>query len=129
MTDAATGEVKVDPRSEEKLAAAKDEIVKRTCELRPRFIVAFEKIAFAGNRIKLTVPTQALKDELNMARTEILDTIASAAGVEGALELDIEVREVRMHLRPVRLEDRLRHIESRTPMFEDLKKALDLDVE
>lgn len=129
MTDAATGEIKVDPRSEEKLAAAKDEIVKRTCELRPRFIVAFEKIAFEGNRIKLTVPTQALKDELNMARTEILDTIASAAGVEGALELDIEVREVRMHLRPVRLEDRLRHIESRTPMFEDLKKALDLDVE
>lgn len=129
MTDAATGEVKVDPRSEEKLAAAKDEIVKRTCELRPRFIVAFEKIAFEGNKIKLTVPTQALKDELNMARTEILDTIASAAGVEGALELDIEVREVRMHLRPVRLEDRLRHIESRTPMFEDLKKALDLDVE
>lgn len=129
MTDAATGEVKVDPRSEEKLAAAKDEIVKRTCELRPRFIVAFEKIAFEGNRIKLTVPTQALKDELNMARTEILDTIASAAGVEGALELDVEVREVRMHLRPVRLEDRLRHIESRTPMFEDLKKALDLDVE
>lgn len=129
MTDAATGEVRVDPHSEEKLAAAKDEIVKRTCELRPRFIVAFEKIAFEGNRIKLTVPTQALKDELNMARTEILDTIASAAGVEGALELDIEVREVRMHLRPVRLEDRLRHIESRTPMFEDLKKALDLDVE
>lgn len=129
MTDAATGEVKVDPRSEEKLAAAKDEIVKRTCELRPRFIVAFENIAFEGNRIKLTVPTQALKDELNMAHTEILDTIASAAGVEGALELDIEVREVRMHLRPVRLEDRLRHIESRTPMFEDLKKALDLDVE
>ena len=129
MTDAATGEIKVDPRSEEKLAAAKDEIVKRTCELRPRFIVAFEKIAFEGNKIKLTVPTQALKDELNMARTEILDTIASAAGVEGALELDIEVREVRMHLRPVRLEDRLRHIESRTPMFEDLKKALDLDVE
>lgn len=129
MTDAATGEVKVDPRSEEKLAAAKDEIVKRTCELRPRFIVAFEKIAFEGNKIKLTVPTQALKDELNMARTEILDTIALAAGVEGALELDIEVREVRMHLRPVRLEDRLRHIESRTPMFEDLKKALDLDVE
>lgn len=129
MTDAATGEIKVDPRSEEKLAAAKDEIVKRTCELRPRFIVAFEKIAFEGNKIKLTVPTQALKDELNMARTEILDTIASAAGVNGALELDIEVREVRMHLRPVRLEDRLRHIESRTPMFEDLKKALDLDVE
>lgn len=129
MTDAATGEVKVDPRSEEKLAAAKDEIVKRTCELRPRFIVAFEKIAFEGNKIKLTVPTQSLKDELNMARTEILDTIALAAGVEGALELDIEVREIRMHLRPVRLEDRLRHIESRTPMFEDLKKALDLDVE
>lgn len=129
MTDAATGEVRVDPRSEEKLAAAKDEIVKRTCELRPRFIVAFEKIAFEGNRINLTVPTQALRDELNMARTEILDTIAAVAGVEGALELDIEVREVRMNLRPVRLEDRLRHIESRTPMFEELKKALDLDVE
>lgn len=103
--------------------------MKRMCELRPRFIVAFEKIAFSGNRIKLVVPTPALRDELHMARTEILDTIAQTAGVEGALELDIEVREIKMNLRPVRLEDRLRHIEKRMPMFEELKKALDLDVE
>jgi len=129
MTDAATGEIKIDPQSEAKLAAAKKAIVKRMCELRPRFIVAFENIAFAGNKIKLVVPTQALRDELHMARTEILDTIALTAGVDGALELDIEVREIKMHLRPVKLEDRLRHIESRTPMFEELKKALDLDVE
>ena len=123
------GATKVDEHSEEKLNAAKSAIVNRMSELRPRFRTAFETVAFAGNTIHLTVPSQGLKEELHLARTEILDTIADVAKIEGALNLDIEVREVKVKLRPIKLEDRLQHIVSRTPKFEELKKALDLDVE
>ncbi len=129
-TDAESGgAVKVDEQSETKLNAAKTAIIDKMSALRPRFRTAFETVAFAGNTIRLTVPSQGLKDELHLARTEILDTIADIACIDGALNLDIEVREVAVKLRPIKLEDRLRHIESRTPKFEELKKALDLDVE
>ena len=128
--DAETGgATKVDERSEEKLGAARAEIIERMSELRPRFRTAFETVVFAGNTIRLTVPSQGLKEELHLSRTEILDTIADIAKIDGALDLDIEVREVAVKMRPVRLEDRMRHIESRTPKFEELKKALDLEVE
>ena len=128
--DAETGgTVKVDEHSEEKLVAARAAIIERMSELRPRFRTAFETVAFAGNTIRLAVPSQGLKEELHLSRAEILDTIADIAKIDGALDLDIEVREVAVKMRPVRLEDRLRHIESRTPKFEELKKALDLEVE
>lgn len=123
------GATKVDERSEEKLGAARTAIIERMSELRPRFRTAFETVVFAGNTIRLTVPSQGLKEELHLSRTEILDTIADIAKIDGALDLDIEVREVAVKMRPVRLEDRMRHIESRTPKFEELKKALDLEVE
>lgn len=129
-TDAESGgAVKVDEQSETKLNVAKTAIIDKMSALRPRFRTAFETVAFAGNTIRLTVPSQGLKDELHLARTEILDTIADIARIDGALNLDIEVRDVAVKLRPIKLEDRLRHIESRTPKFEELKKALDLDVE
>ena len=128
--DAETGgATKVDEHSEEKLAAARAAIIERMSELRPRFRTAFETVVFAGNTIRLTVPSQGLKEEVHLSRTEILDTIADIAKIDGALDLDIEVREVAVKMRPVRLEDRMRHIESRTPKFEELKKALDLEVE
>lgn len=128
--DAETGgATKVDEHSEEKLGAARAAIIERMSELRPRFRTAFETVVFAGNTIRLTVPSQGLKEELHLSRTEILDTIADIAKIDGALDLDIEVREVAVKMRPVRLEDRMRHIESRTPKFEELKKALDLEVE
>ncbi len=123
------GATKVDEQSEAKLGAAKDEIVKRMGELRPRFRTAFETVVFAGNSLKLTVPSQTLKEELLLARTEILDAVADTARIDGALNLEIEVRETAVKMRPIRLEDRLQHIVARTPKFEELKKALDLDVE
>ncbi|MGN0006773.1 MAG: DNA polymerase III subunit gamma/tau [Alistipes sp.] len=123
------GATKVDEQSEAKLGAAKDEIVKRMGELRPRFRTAFETVVFAGNSLKLTVPSQTLKEELLLARTEILDAVADTAHIDGALNLEIEVRETAVKMRPIRLEDRLQHIVARTPKFEELKKALDLDVE
>ncbi len=120
---------KVDPDSERKLTAVRDEIVRSMCQQRPRFIVAFESIRFEGNMIRITAPTVALRDEIALSRRDIIEHIALIAKVDGALELDIEVREVKVRMRPVKLEDRLRHIQAKTPLFEEFRKAFDLDVE
>ena len=127
--ESVTSEVRIDAASEEKLENAKDTIVKRLCEERPRLISAFENMVFRSNHVCLTVPTAALRDELNAVRHEVADRIAQLAGVNGILSVDVEVREVELKMRPVKLEDRVHHIVKRAPAFEELRKTFDLDVE
>ncbi|MBR2352150.1 MAG: DNA polymerase III subunit gamma/tau [Alistipes sp.] len=124
-----TTEAKIDIASEDKLEAAKDIIVKRMCEERPRLVSAFENIVFRGNHVCLTVPTTALRDELNAVRHEVAESIAHLAGISGVLSVDVEVREVELKMRPVKLEDRVHHIVKKAPAFEELRKTFDLDVE
>lgn len=128
-SDSAAPVRRVDPRSEAKMKAARDGIVERICRQRPRFVVAFDNVSFSGNTMHVVVPTQALRDDMMSVRSEIVSAVAETAGVDGDVELEIEVREREVKLRPVRLEDRLRHIEEHTPLFGELKKSLDLDVE
>ena len=128
-SDSAAPVRRVDPRSEAKMTAARDGIVERICRQRPRFVVAFDNVSFSGNTMHVVVPTQALRDDMMSVRSEIVSAVAETAGVDGDVELEIEVREREVKLRPVRLEDRLRHIEEHTPLFGELKKSLDLDVE
>ena len=119
----------VDPRSVEKLTAAKDEIIGMINHERPRFIVAFENMSFEGYKIMLTVPSDSLREEIGHASTEILFKIADIAGVNGKLEFDITVKEEKRKMRPIKLEDRMAHIEKRNPVYLEFKKALELDVE
>ena len=119
----------VDPRSVEKLTAAKDEIISMINHERPRFIVAFENMSFEGYKIMLTVPSDSLREEIGHASTEILFKIADIAGVNGKLEFDITVKEEKRKMRPIKLEDRMAHIEKRNPVYLEFKKALELDVE
>ena len=86
-------------------------------------------MVFRSNHVCLTVPTAALRDELNAVRHEVADRIAQLAGVNGILSVDVEVREVELKMRPVKLEDRVHHIVKRAPAFEELRKTFDLDVE
>ena len=122
-------ELKVDPASEEKLTRSRDNILRDIVERRPRFIVAFETMRFEGNVIHLTVPSEALKEEIMHSSSEMLLRIAGIAGVAGTLELDIVVRSDNRRMRPIRLEDRIKHMENKNPLYAELKKALDLEVE
>ena len=121
-------DTRIDPDSESKLLAAKDNIVKRMCASRPRFVTAFENIEFAKNRVVLTVPTQVLCDDINSVRHEIGEAIARIAGINGVVEVQVLVREVKIDMRPVRLEDRLHFIAKRAEAFEQLRQSLFLDV-
>ncbi|MBP3482752.1 MAG: DNA polymerase III subunit gamma/tau [Alistipes sp.] len=119
----------IDPESAAKLENNRQHILNDINERRPRFIVAFETMRFENNIIRLSVPTEALRDEILRSTTEILMRIAEIAGIAGSLELDIAVREDRRKMRPIKLEDRIRHIEQKNPLVLELKKALDLEVE
>lgn len=122
-------ELKVDPASEEKLTRSRDDILHDIVERRPRFIVAFETMRFEGNAIHLSVPSEALKEEIMHSSSEMLLRIAGIAGVDGTLELDIAVSADNRKMRPIRLEDRIKHMENKNPLYAELKKALDLEVE
>jgi DNA polymerase-3 subunit gamma/tau len=121
--------ITIDPASESKLSQAKDEIVERMCSERPRFVSAFEQIDFEGNVVKLAVPSEALCDELIGMRHEILTTMAQMAGVNGSLDMHIEIKEMDFKLKPIKLEDRVAHIRKVMPEFDYMQKALDMDVE
>ena len=119
----------IDPRTAEKLTTARAKIIDIINHERPRFIVAFESMSFDGHKIMLTVPSESLRDEIHFAATEILLKIAEVAGVTGKMEFDISVKEEVRKMRPIKLEDRMAHIEGKNPYYLELKKLLDLDVE
>ena len=121
--------ITIDPASESKLSQAKDKIVERMCSERPRFVSAFEQIGFEENVVKLAVPSEALRDELIGMRHEILTTMAQMAGVNGALDMHIEIKEMDFKLKPIKLEDRVAHIRKVMPEFDYFQKSLDVDVE
>jgi DNA polymerase-3 subunit gamma/tau len=121
--------ITIDPASESKLTQAKEAIVQRMCSERPRFISAFELVEFEGNTVKLSVPSEALRDELLGQRYEILTAMAALAGVKGSLDMLIEVREMEFKLKPIKLEDRIAHIQKVMPELVYMQKALDMDFE
>ena len=121
--------IAIDSASEEKMTQVKAQIIERMCAERPRFVSAFESIEFEGNMVKLAVPSEALRDELLGERFWILKRIAEMAGVNGALDMHIEIKEMNFKLKPIKLEDRVAHIRKTMSEFDYFQKSLDMDVE
>ena len=120
----------IDPESEQKLTAKRQEIIEFLGREYPILKSVLEQLRFKGNKMVLEVPTDSLREELRHTRSEILESVAPLAGVNGMLDLEVILREVEVKLRPVKLEDRLRHIEQKTgEVFHTLCKSLDLEVE
>ena len=122
-------EVVIDPKSEWKLNENRAKVVEEILRERPRFIVAFESMQIDGHVIKLEVPSQTLYEEIMRSKTEILMQMARTAGVEGMLDMQIVVNEQIKASRPIKLEDRIRHMTEKNPLLLELKKALDMEYE
>jgi DNA polymerase-3 subunit gamma/tau len=82
-----------------------------------------------GHTILLEVPSQTLYEEIMRSKTEILLTAVRTAGITGALELDIKVNEQVTIARPIKLEDRIKHMTEKNPQLMELKKILDMEYE
>ena len=127
--DGATNLYRVDAESQSKLTAAKDAILAEIGVRRPRFVVAFEQMRVEGNKIVLDAPSEVLRNEIIAERTELSDMIIEVARINGVIEIEINVQEQEVKLRPIKLEDRLRHMEKAVPLFKELRESLDFDVE
>ena len=118
-----------DPHSEQKIEERRRAVIEAILAERPRFVVAFEKMIVAGHTITVEVPSQTLYEEIMRSKTEILLTIARTAGVDGTLDLEVKVNEQIRAARPIKLEDRIKHMTEKNPMVLELKKALDMEYE
>ena len=127
--DGATTLYRVDAESQSKLTAAKDTILAEIGMRRPRFVVALERMRVEGNKIVLDAPSEVLRNEIIAERTELSDMIIEVARINGVIEIEINVQEQEVKLRPIKLEDRLRHMEKAVPLFKELRESLDFDVE
>ena len=126
---AASAEVVIDPRSEEKLMEAKGKFIAILSSGRARYVPVFETMRAEGNVIKLTVASRELSDEIMRDKLRWLGEIAQMAEISGALELEIEVNEAIRIARPITIEDRLKHLVAKNDKLRDMIEQLVLDAE
>jgi DNA polymerase-3 subunit gamma/tau len=119
----------IDPAAQEKIERNRERFLERLLRERPRIGVAFETMEVDGNALKIRVASQTLQDEILRFRTETLHLLAAVAGVHGPIELEVIVDETVRPLRPIRLEDKVRHLADLNPEFNTLRKTLDMEVE
>ena len=118
-----------DERSEEKIKANLQAVMDAILNERPRFVVAFEKMRVTGHTISVEVPSQTLYEEIMRSKTEVLLTIMRTAGINGRIDLEVIVNEEIKATRPIKLEDRIKHISEKNPLVLELKQLLDMEYE
>ena len=119
----------IDPDSERKLTEARSVILSLVRTERPRFYPAFERMEIRGNEIHISVPSRELHDEILRNKTALLMQIVEEASIEGMVELCVAVNEEIRAERPIKLEDRLKHLNEKCEKLAELRKALDMEVE
>lgn len=127
--DALAGDVRTDPASQAKINVVKESFLAKIDGRWPRIAVALAGMVVSGNKISVTVPTPALSEEIMRNRSDILYMLAEMAGVNGMLELSVQVEEKAGPRRPIKAEDRARFLTEQNPVIDLLKKKLDLDLE
>ena len=119
----------IDPQSRQKIEACREQVIRRILEERPRFVVAFENMRVEGHTVRAEVPSRTLYEEIMRCKTEVLTIIARTAGVNGSLDLAIDINEQIKASRPIKLEDRIKFMTEKNALILELKKALDMEYE
>ncbi len=118
-----------DPESENKLKAAARDILDYIGRSRPRFMVAFDSMRIEGGLIRIAAPTHTLADDILHAKTEMLSHIAAIAGIDGFIDMQVDINEQIRAAKPIKLEDRLQHMIRKNPLIVEMREALDLEAE
>ena len=126
---AAAVEVVIDPRSEEKLVAAKPKMLEILSSGRVRYIPVFNTMRAVGNVVHLTVASRELFEEIMRDKLRWLGEIADVSGVNGVLELEVTINEAIKIARPITIEDRLKHLIARNDKLREMIEQLVLDAE
>ena len=127
---AAASKVVMDGLSEQKLTNAKEAIIERLSTTgRIRYVPVFDTMRAEGNRVKLTVASRELFEEMMRDQLTWLNEIAQIAKINGALEFDIEINEAIRVARPITIEDRLKYLVTKNDRLRDMIEQLALDAE
>ncbi len=122
-------EQRIDPRSEELLVAARDNILSFISSWRPRFAVPFEAMEFQGHKIVVKVPTSELRSEIERSMSELLYKVVEISGVGGLVELELILDEKIVASRPIKLEDKIAHLVKLNPAISKFKESFNLYVD
>ncbi len=119
----------IDPESQAKIEAGKAEFIAGLTAGRPRMAGAFETMQVEGNRVGVRVASEAQREELLRQRTELLQLLAKTAGVKGTIELEVTVDESIKTTKPIKVEDKLKHLTDQNPEINLFRKTLELELE
>ena len=119
----------VDPDSQQKITAAKETFIAELGRRRPRFATAFANMEVTGNTIRATVSTDLLRDDIIQHQKELISLLRDISGLDGTVVFDIEVKEDRSAVRPVKPEDTLAHLRSKNAALDELRRELELELE
>ena len=119
----------IDPDSEAKLMAVKEQFVKRLMNGRPRLGIAFDTMRAEGNIMVITVASKGAEEEVLLKKTELQNEIAQMAGIDGALDMRVIVNEQIRVARPITLEDRLKYLMGKNERLRDAIEAFSLEAE
>ena len=76
-----------------------------------------------------TVSTDLLRDDIIQHQKELISLLRDISGLDGTVVFDIEVKEDRSAVRPVKPEDKLAHLRSKNAALDELRRELELELE
>ncbi len=124
-----TVEVVIDKASQEKLLAARDKILAAIKLKHPRHLSVFENMVVEQNTITVKVPSRDQGEELSRSHIELGRELATIAKVNGIVKLEVVIDEHIRADRPIKIEDRLRHMTTKNERLIEMMERLNLDAE
>jgi DNA polymerase-3 subunit gamma/tau len=118
-----------DPEAQEKIARHKDKFLAKLAAKSPRIAAVYETMEAEGNTVRVRDVSEGLREDVLRDRTETLRLLATVAGVHGPVELEVTVDESVRPAKPIRIEDKIRHMSDLNPEFNTLRKTLELEIE
>ena len=120
----------VDPDTDKKIELHRQEIISLLKKQSIRLGSVFSTMKTSANRITIEADTELLAEEIRHNQNQILQMIASVAGIDGALELEIlKPSQEYKAPKPIRPEEKLQYLREKNPLVDRLRREIDLDIE
>lgn len=119
----------IDDTVEEVLVKGCARFARELMEKRPRMGNVFQDASVTANRVLLKVPNESSYDELMHGLTEMKLRLAEVSGLRVPIEFEVKIAADTKGLKPIKVEDRLRHLTEKNPLLTQLRQQLELDVE
>ncbi len=124
-----TREEPIDGLSEEKITVARDKILDTIKRRYPRHLSVFEGMRVERNIITISTPSADQGEEILRSKTTLGAEFAEVAGVNGVIDIKVKVNEQIRANRPIKIEDRVRHLTAKNDKLVEMMERLKLDAE